>query len=297
MAFPSWTFSFDHRCGGRSRRWSPRFYVDCRRARLRRNVASVGALQLRVGRFSVRRTSRWDSGSASAISSASTASASGCSGHRLPDAACAPGSSLESVHKKTQAFCMVRPLARERDDGRFRLARPVPVLRVLGRHADFDVFPDPHLGISPYYAADRVPPLHDGRQRPDARWPSWRLRYLHYLCDRMYTGFSTCSVSTSPQIRRPLQFWGFPRLRAGVRDRSAALSCSFNTRWLPDAHVEAPTAGSVIPLGCWWRCVPMASSVLRFRCFRRLLLAPISRFLLSSASWHARCGDVACSRT
>ena len=77
--------------------------------------------------------------------------------------------SWESVHKKTRAFCIVRPAARERDDRRLRLARSVPVLRVLGRDADPDVLPHRHLGLRPpHLRGDQVHPLHDGRQRADA---------------------------------------------------------------------------------------------------------------------------------
>ena len=77
--------------------------------------------------------------------------------------------SWESVHKKTQGVLHLRAAARERDDRRLRLARPVPVLRVLGRDADPDVFPDRHLGLRPpHLRGGQVHPLHDGRQRADA---------------------------------------------------------------------------------------------------------------------------------
>ena len=68
-----------------------------------------------------------------------------------------------------KAFCDLHAAARERDDRRVRLARPVPVLRVLGRDADPDVLPDRHLGLRPaHLRRGQVHPLHDGRQRADA---------------------------------------------------------------------------------------------------------------------------------
>ena len=59
--------------------------------------------------------------------------------------------------------------ARDGDDGRLRLARPVPVLRVLGRDADPDVLPHRGLGLRPArLRGGQVHALHDGRQRADA---------------------------------------------------------------------------------------------------------------------------------
>ena len=71
----------------------------------------------------------------------------------------------------------VHAAARERDDRRLRLARSVPVLRVLGRDADPDVLPDRHLGLRPpHLRRGEVHALHDGRQRADAAGDSRRSR-------------------------------------------------------------------------------------------------------------------------
>ena len=75
-------------------------------------------------------------------------------------------SSWESVHKKVKEFSAFMLAARERDARRVRLARPVPVLRVLGRDAHPDVLPDRHLGLrAPHLRGRQVHPLH---RRPAA---------------------------------------------------------------------------------------------------------------------------------
>ena len=89
--------------------------------------------------------------------------------HRLPDADRAAlvvgidraqGEGVLDLHAR----------ARAAHDRRLRLARPVPVLRVLGRHADPDVFPHRDLGLRPArLRRDQVHALHDGGQRADAR--------------------------------------------------------------------------------------------------------------------------------
>ncbi len=88
--------------------------------------------------------------------------------HGLPDADSAP----QLVGVGPPAHPGVRdlhPAARERDDRRVRVARSVPVLRVLGRDAGADVLPHRHLGLRPpHLRGDQVPAVYDGRQRPDA---------------------------------------------------------------------------------------------------------------------------------
>ena len=88
--------------------------------------------------------------------------------HRVPHAAGA--SQLVGIGPQEGARVLHHAAAaRERDDGRLRLDRSVPVLRVLGRHAHPDVLPDRGMGIR---TADlrrgEVHPVHDGRQRPHA---------------------------------------------------------------------------------------------------------------------------------
>ena len=69
-----------------------------------------------------------------------------------------------------QGVLDLHPRARGGDDRRLRLARPVPVLRVLGRDAHPDVLPDRDLGLRPaHLRRGQVHALHDGGQRPDAR--------------------------------------------------------------------------------------------------------------------------------
>ncbi len=96
---------------------------------------------------------------------------------RLPDAARAP--ELVGVGAQEDARVLhVRAAARERDDRRVRLARSVPLLRVLGRDAHPDVLPHRDLGLRPpHLRRGQVHPLHDGRQRADAAGdPRPRLR-------------------------------------------------------------------------------------------------------------------------
>ena len=73
--------------------------------------------------------------------------------------------SWESVHKKTQGVLHLRAAARERDDRRLHLARPVPVLRLLGRDAHPDVFPHRHLGLRPAHLRRRS-------SSSSTRWPA-----------------------------------------------------------------------------------------------------------------------------
>ncbi len=129
--------------------------------------------------------------------------------------------------------------------GVFVSLRPVPLLRLLGRDADPDVLPHRHLGVRPpHLRVHQVHPLHDGRQRADAD--------RHHL-----DGLLPPGGDRRAELR--------PGRSAGARTCPAALQTylflafavafaikvplfPFHT-WLPDAHVEAPTAGSVILAG------------------------------------------------
>ena len=156
-------------------------------------------------------------------------------------------SSWESVHKKTSRRSRIFVLAaRDRDDRRVRRARPVPVLRVLGRDAHPDVLPHRDLGLRPaHLRGGQVLPLHDGRQRADAgRDPRPRVR-----CTSTATGtlqLRPARSSTRCSCRRALQFWFFLAFALAFAIKVPLFP--FHT-WLPDAHVEAPTAGSVILAG------------------------------------------------
>ena len=58
-------------------------------------------------------------------------------------------SSWEAIEEQVKAFSIFMLLLETAMIGRVRLARPVPVLRVLGRHAHPDVLPDRDLGLRP----------------------------------------------------------------------------------------------------------------------------------------------------
>ena len=141
--------------------------------------------------------------------------------HRLPDAAGA-ALSWESVHKNVKAFSIFMLRARERDDRRVRLDRPVPVLRLLGRDADPDVLPDRDLGLrAPHLRRGQVHPLHDGRQRADAAGdPRPGL-----CCTATATGAYSFDLLELYNVQLPPQtaVLVLPRLRAGVRDQGAAV--------------------------------------------------------------------------
>ena len=133
--------------------------------------------------------------------------------------------------------------ARDRHARRVRRARHVPVLRVLGGDADPDVPADRDLGRSaPAVRVDQVRDLHDGRLAADARRDLLRLHADGPVSAR------TRPISRVARVALPYnaQVWCF-----------AAFALAFAIKvplfplhtWLPDAHVEAPTAGSVILAG------------------------------------------------
>ena len=134
------------------------------------------------------------------------------------------------------------PAPARRDDRRVRLARSVPVLRVLGADAGPDGRHDRRLGRHREdQGGVQVLPLHDGRQHADAgRDPVLGLE-LH-------------EARGLPELR-------LPRAAArGLARTRAAWLCFFGFflafaikvpmfpfhTWLPDAHVQAPTGGSII---------------------------------------------------
>ena len=150
-------------------------------AGVRRDAAAVGAVRRRLPPiFSSSSATPGFRRSASATPSASTASACCCWCSRLPHAARAPrivGIGAQEDARRSAS----RAAPRERDDRRVRLARPVPLLRVLGSDADPDVFPHRHLGLRPpHLRGDQVLPVHDGGQRADAaRDPRPRVSAQH----------------------------------------------------------------------------------------------------------------------
>ena len=83
---------------------------------------------------------------------------------RLPDAARA--ARLVGVGPQAdQGVLHLHAAARERDDRRVRLARPVPLLHLLGRDADPDVLPHRHLGL-------RAAHLRRRSSSSSTRWPA-----------------------------------------------------------------------------------------------------------------------------
>ena len=140
--------------------------------------------------------------------------------------------------------------------GRLHVARLLPLLRLLGGHAGPDVLPHRRLG-RPAQALrrDQVLPVHPGRLGADAgRHPGALLLQLHAASRRSACRASaTRRPSTSPQLFKiapqipgGLQMWIFLAFFVGFAIKVPMFP--FHT-WLPDAHVEAPTAGSVILAG------------------------------------------------
>ena len=155
-------------------------------------------------------------------------------------------SSWQSVHKSVKLFSFFLLALETRDARRLRLARPVPVLRLLGRDAHPDVLPHRDLGLrAAHLRGDQVHPLHDGRQRPDAR-RDHRPRATRTQSATGQRRASTCSTSTTLHLSWPMEKWFFLAFALAFAIKVPLFP--FHT-WLPDAHVEAPTAGSVILAG------------------------------------------------
>jgi len=150
--------------------------------------------------------------------------------HRLPHAARA--ARLVGLRSQEDADVLrLRAAARERDDGRLRVARSVPLLRLLGRDARPDVLPHRRLGLrAARLRGGEVHPLHDGGQRADAaRDPEPRVPPLH--------GNRQLQLRSAEALRPPAHAApaavDVPRVRARVRDQGAAL---------PVPHVAARRA-------------------------------------------------------
>ena len=130
----------------------------------------------------------------------------------------------------------------------------LPLLRLLGSHAGADVLPDRHLGRpAEALRGHQVLPLHAGGLGADAaRHPGALLLQLQWPLPLEGAG-QRGDVLASPQfhdigasIPPDLQFWIFLAFFVGFAIKVPMFP--FHT-WLPDAHVEAPTAGSVILAG------------------------------------------------
>ena len=133
--------------------------------------------------------------------------------------------------------------AADRHARRFHVARFRAVLRVLGSDAGADVFPDRRVGQrAAAVRGDQVFPVYAGRIGADAAGDPGDLFQARNTFDirddsgRRRTRCSRCDL-------QHWLFWGFFFAFA-----IKVPMFPFHT-WLPDAHTEAPTAGSVILAG------------------------------------------------
>ena len=179
-----------------------------------RDAAAVEPLQPGLRRVPVRRAPRVDSGVRHRLFHRRRRhQPAAARADRLPDADRA--AQLVGVGaQEHESVQHLRAAARERDDGRLRLARSLPLLRVLGRDAGADVLPDRHLGLrAAHLRRHQVHPLHDGGQRPDAagdprpRLPArhgrghLQLRSVEAVRAAGRTGCCTCSSGSSSRSR------------------------------------------------------------------------------------------------
>ena len=137
--------------------------------------------------------------------------------------------------------------------GVFVRARLLPLLRVLGSDARPDVLPDRHLGrAAQALRRDQVLPVHArGLGRHAAR--DHRALLLQHVRLPVVKGLGNAPTfdivhfqAIASSIPGDLQLWLFWAFFIGFAIKVPMFP--FHT-WLPDAHVEAPTAGSVILAG------------------------------------------------
>ncbi len=119
--------------------------------------------------------------------------------------------------------------------GVFAVARPVPLLRLLGRDADPDVLPHRDLGLRPArLRRGQVHPLHDGRQRADAG----RHHRAGGAAHAQTTGavqLRPAAAATSWRSTPKTQLWFFLAFALAFAIKVPLFP--FHT-WLPDAHVR-----------------------------------------------------------
>jgi NADH-quinone oxidoreductase subunit M len=118
--------------------------------------------------------------------------------------------------------------------------RPLPLLHLLGGHADPDVLPDRDLGPrAPDLRRGEVLPLHHGGSV---------LMLVAFLVVYRAAGVNSFDIAALSQVPVDprLQMWLFAAFALAFAIKVPMFP--FHT-WLPDAHVEAPTAGSVILAG------------------------------------------------
>ena len=154
-------------------------------------------------------------------------------------------SSWESVHKKTRAFCMFILLLESAMIGVF------VSLDLFLFYVFWDAMLIPMYFLIGIWGYDRrdlrggeVHPLHDGRQRADAAGDS-RPGLPAQRGDRRLQ-LRPAAALRAARSPRSVQFWFFLAFALAFAIKVPLFP--FHT-WLPDAHVEAPTAGSVILAG------------------------------------------------
>ena len=140
---------------------------------------------------------------------------------RVPDADRA-ALVLGEHREEGEGVLRLHPRARGGDDRRLHLARPVPLLRVLGRDAHPDVLPHRDLGLRPaHLRGHQVHALHDGRQRADAgRHPGAGLHAQRVAGRRLHVRPAQAVRPRDPRGDADL---AVPGVRGGVRDQGAAL--------------------------------------------------------------------------
>ena len=146
------------------------------------------------------------------------------------------------------------PPPRDGDDRGLLRPRLLPLLRLLGGHARPDVLPHRGLGrAEEALRGDQVLPLHALRVGDHARSRSSPSTSSTRPASSAGRGSGTRPTfdivhfhSIAPQIPPDLQLWLFWAFFLGFAIKVPMFP--FHT-WLPDAHVEAPTAGSVILAG------------------------------------------------
>ncbi len=128
---------------------------------------------------------------------------------------------------------------------RLRIARPVPLLRLLGGQPLPDVLPHRDLGRAATHLRHRqVRHLHPRRARCSCSSRSWPIAIAHAAGGNDFT-FSYEALRGFPytDTLQALAFLAF-FLAFAIKVPMWPLHT-----WLPDAHVEAPTAGSIILAG------------------------------------------------
>ena len=148
------------------------------------------------------------------------------------------------VHKRVKEYMIFMLLLETGMLGALSRPRPLPVLRLLGGHADPDVLPHRGLGRpAAHLRGDQVRALHHGRQPAHAG--------RHPL-----PGAAIRRAAGSAELRHPAPLQPDAAVpHAGWLFAAFALAFAIKVpmfplhTWLPDAHVEAPTGGSVILAG------------------------------------------------